>query len=55
MPAAMISDTTSLAESMVRNEASSVFTASAWRRRRTVTFVAIPKVPSDPTKRPVRS
>ncbi len=54
-PRAMIADTASEAWSTSPKTASTVFTASGLRRMRTAILVAMPKVPSEPTKRPTRS
>ena len=55
IPAAMIRLTASPASSIEWNAASSVCTASGRRTIRSVTFVAIPSIPSDPTNTPARS
>ena len=55
MPWPMIAETVALASSTLPKTPSSVFTASGTGTRRTVTFVAMPSVPSEPTKMPVRS
>ena len=54
-PAEMIADTAWPAVSVSGNPASSVCTAWGDRVRRTVTLVAMPSVPSDPTSAPSRS
>ena len=51
----MIADTASPAASIDRNAASCVLTASGLRTTRRVISVAIPSVPSEPTKAPSRS
>ena len=55
MPAAMIPLTVSVAWSTLSKTPSRVRPASGSRVRPTVTLVVIPKVPSLPTIRPVRS
>ena len=55
IPAAMIADTASAAASIDGNEARAVLTASGSWRRRTMTAVTRPNVPSAPTTTPVRS
>ena len=54
-PAPMIADTAAPASSVVAKAASRVRTASGVRVSFTVTWVAMPRVPSDPTKAPNRS
>ena len=51
----MIAETVRLASSIVGKIANSVRTASGRRIRRSVIFVTMPSVPSEPTKAPVRS
>ena len=54
-PAPMIADTAAPAASVSSNAASRVRTDSGERVSRTVTSVAIPSVPSEPTSTPSRS
>ena len=54
-PRAMMADTASEAWSISSNTASTVRTAWGCLRMRTTILVAMPKVPSEPTKRPTRS
>ena len=54
-PAAMMAETARPALSMSEKAASNVCTAWGLRRSRTVTFVATPSVPSEPTNAPTRS
>ena len=54
-PAPMIADTAPPASSVDGNAASSVRTVSGARISRTVTSVAMPSVPSEPTNAPSRS
>ena len=54
-PAPMIADVAAPAWSVVPNPASSVRTVSGSRTSRTVTSVAMPSVPSEPTNVPSRS
>ena len=51
----MIAETAAEAWSTWSKTASTVFTAWGFFRMRTTILVAMPKVPSEPTKRPVRS
>ena len=51
----MISDTAAEALDTASKTASTVFTACGFLRMRTTTLVAIPNVPSEPTKTPARS
>ena len=55
IPAPMILETASPAWSVPSKAASRVRTASGLRSSRRVTVVAMPRVPSDPTKAPSRS
>jgi hypothetical protein len=55
IPAAITSETAEPASSVERKPASSVVTASGRRTIRSVIRVAIPSVPSEPTKAPRRS
>src|SRR5213593_5144534 len=55
MPLAITADTASPAVRRALKSASSVRTARATGRRRTLIRVAIPKFPSEPTNRPTRS
>src|SRR6185312_2313076 len=54
-PDAMIADTAAPAWPVPGNPASIVTTASGLRVNRTVTSVAMPSVPSEPTNTPIRS
>ncbi len=54
-PRAMIADTAADARSIWSNTASTVLTACGFFKMRTTILVAMPKVPSEPTKRPARS
>jgi hypothetical protein len=54
-PAATISDTAWPARPVVSKKATSVRTDSGVGTTRTITFVATPSVPSEPTKTPCRS
>jgi hypothetical protein len=54
-PRAMISDTACEAWATTSKTARTVFTAWGFLRMRTTIFVAMPKVPSEPTKMPGRS
>ena len=54
-PAPMMADTAAPAASVSSKAASSVLTASGDRVSRTVTSVAMPSVPSEPTSTPSRS
>ena len=51
----MIAETAAEAWSTSSKTASTVFTAWGFFRMRTTILVAMPKVPSEPTKRPARS
>jgi len=55
MPPAMMDETAAPASSVDENPASSVTTASGSRVSRTVTSVATPRVPSEPTNTPIKS
>ena len=55
IPRATISETVFDASSTDSKTHIRVFTASGLRMMRAVTLVTIPKVPSEPTKTPVRS
>ena len=55
MPAAMTAETASLAARTVGKSASSVRTLAGTGSSRTVISVAMPNIPSLPTKRPTRS
>ena len=55
MPEATMSETHWVASSMVSKIASRVRTAWAWRVSRTVAWVTMPNVPSEPTASPSRS
>ena len=55
IPAAMISDTARPPSLVVAYAASSVCTASGSGVSRTMTFVTMPSVPSDPMNAPSRS
>jgi len=51
----MIADTAAEAWSIASKTASTVLTACGFLRMRTTIRVAMPKVPSEPTKTPARS
>ena len=55
IPAPTMAETVSEASSMVENDARSVLTPSGTWSSRTVTAVRSPRVPSPPTRAPVRS
>ncbi len=54
-PRATMADTAAEASSIRSKMARTVFTAGGRRRMRTTILVAMPKVPSEPTKTPTRS